>query len=521
MSNAPIGGSSRAIERTAAVVVAAGTLLALAACSGGGGARASAAAPRALGPVVARRPAGPAADLTALPGGADAYLGEPTPSDLKRTGYVQREYTAAGTATSYQADGALEHDGRWTFVPDTSAPYRTRVLVRAPGKAATFSGTVVVEWLNVSGGVDANPEWTSLHEEIERAGDVWVGVSAQRIGVEGGPVLVTVQGAAGGDQGKGLKAIDPARYGTLEHPGDGYAFDIYTQVARALRAGDGLRGPRPHRVIAAGESQSAFALVTYFDGVQPLTRAFDAFFVHSRGAAGLPLAAPGGSADISGSIGGTPVIFRTDQDVPVLDIQTETDVTSVLSSYAARQPDNGHFRLWEVAGTAHADAHLVGPAATAIDCGVPINDGPMHVVAKAALRALTRWTTTGKAPVRAPRIEVAPGATPQIVRDDDGIARGGIRTPPVDVPVAVLSGAPGPEPSTICLLLGSTRPLSPAQIAARYSSRAQYERRYRADTIATIKAGFALRADRAALAGFADPSLVEVRRPSMRPLRAG
>jgi hypothetical protein len=44
-----------------------------------------------------------------------------------------------------------------------------------------------------------------------RAGDAWVGVSAQRIGVEGGPVLVKVQGVAGAeDQGKGLKVIDPA-----------------------------------------------------------------------------------------------------------------------------------------------------------------------------------------------------------------------------------------------------------------------------------------------------------------------
>ena len=29
----------------------------------------------------------------------------------------------------------------------------------------------------------------------------------------------------------------PARYGTLDHPGDGFSFDIYTQVARALRTG--------------------------------------------------------------------------------------------------------------------------------------------------------------------------------------------------------------------------------------------------------------------------------------------
>ena len=94
----------------------------------------------------------------------------------------------------------------------------------------------------------------------------------------------------------------------------------------------------------------------------------------------------------------------------MLDIQTETDVASILNSYAARQPDNKHFRLWEVAGTAHADAHLVGPNVKYIDCGVPVNNGPMHIVAKAALRALTTWLTTGTAPVTAPRIDVTPGA---------------------------------------------------------------------------------------------------------------
>ncbi len=422
---------------------------------------------------------------------------------------MQHEYAASGTATSYTADGPLTGDGRWSFAPATTGTYRTRVLVREPAKPSKFSGNVVVEWLNVSGGVDADPDWVSLREEIVRAGDAWVGVSAQRIGVEGGPVLVQVKGIAGAeDAGKGLKAIDPARYGSLVHPGDGFSFDIFSQSARAVRAGAGLDGRRPRRLIAAGESQSAFALVTYIDGVQPLTHAFDGFFVHSRGAAGMALVGPGQYADISGAIGGTPVIFRTDQDVPVLDVQTETDVSSILNSVGARQPDTKRFRLWEVAGTAHADAHLVGPNASQLDCGVPINDGPMHIVAKAGLRALTTWLTTGKAPVKAKRIDVTPGTAPQIRRNADGIALGGIRTPPVDVPVAALSGAPGPNPSTICLLLGSTKPFTVARLAQLYPSRAQYLRRYRSDTAATIKAGFALPGDRAALLAFAEPKRI-------------
>jgi hypothetical protein len=243
----------------------------------------------------------------------------------------------------------------------------------------------VVEWNNVSGGVDANPDWASLEEELTR-GDVWGGVSTQLIGVEGGPVLVQAPGTEG-IVGKGLKALDPARYGLLEHPGDGYSFDIYTQGARALRRGGPAMGDvRPERVLAVGESQSAIALTTDYDGVQPLTQAFDGFLAHSRASVSLPLVAPGEYADLAGSIGNnTPAIFRTDLDTPVLELQAEADVTGILESVEVRQPDSVHFRLWEVAGTAHADVHLVGKAiADTLDCDTPINDGPMHLVAKAA-----------------------------------------------------------------------------------------------------------------------------------------
>jgi alpha/beta hydrolase family protein len=451
----------------------------------------------------------PSAELSrAVTGGKGVFIGTAIPVNLERAGYVQHEYAASGTASSYTSTGPLSGDGLWSFQPDAQAPYRTRVLVRRPADPARFSGNVVVEWLNVSGGVDADPEWATTHEEMLRRGDAWVGVSAQSIGIMGGPVLVQVDAPGAENAGKGLKAIDPARYGSLDHPGDGFAFDIYTQVARAVRAGARMGGLRVKRVIAAGESQSAFALVTYYNGVQPLTHAFDGFFVHSRGAVGLPLVGPGQFADIAGSITGVPAIFRNDQDAPVLDVQTESDLTSVLNSYAARQPDSDRFRLWEIAGTAHADAHLIGPTGTTIDCGVPINNGPTHVVAKAALRALTNWIETGKAPPTAPRLEVTAGTPPQIVRDADGIALGGIRTPPVDVPVAALTGTPGPKPSAICLLLGSTTPFSDQRLGELYPTRAAYLKKYREHADATIKAGFVLAKDRAALLDFADPSRI-------------
>ncbi|MCU0311126.1 MAG: hypothetical protein MUE36_09290 [Acidimicrobiales bacterium] len=480
-------------------------MLVVAACSGPSDESGSDATAGATVPTVAR-PDGPVADLSEqITGPGEPFVAEATEPDL--TGYVQEEFVAAGTATDYAAPDGLPGDGVWSFVPDTTAPYRTRIVVRRPADPAEASGTVLVEWLNVSGGADANPDWVVLAEEITRRGHTWVGVSAQRSGVEGGPVLVSTPGAEG-ITGKGLKALDPARYATLDHPGDGYSFDIYTQVARALRDGGApTGGVTPDVVLAVGESQSAVALTTYHNGVQPLTRAFDGFFVHSRAFVALPLAEPGASVDLAGSLGvPDPVLLRSDLEAPVMVLQAEGDVTSVLGSVAVRQPDTDTYRLWEVAGGAHADTRLVGDRADSLGCAVPINDSATHVVAKAALRGLEHWVRTGEPPPAAPRLEVTDA--PDIVRDADGIAVGGVRTPVVDVPVDVLSGESAPDASLLCLLMGSTLPLPPERIAELHPSRADYERRFAEATDRGIDAGFVLPEDRALLLDYAQPERV-------------
>jgi hypothetical protein len=479
-------------------------------CSGGddAGDRSTSTSSTAGPAADAELAAGPSADLSQeLTAGAGPFMGATGTTDLASVGYEEQELVAAGTATSYRSETDLTEDGRWTFAEDDAADYRTRVLIRRPADAEDFSGTVVVEWLNVSGGIDANPDWAALEEEIVREGHGWVGVSAQLIGVEGGPVLVGAPGAEA-FTGKGLVGIDPERYGSLSHPGDGYSFDIFTQVARAVRDGQGMGDLRPETVVAAGESQSAIALTTYYNGVQPLTEAFDGFFVHSRASVPLPLVGPGEYADLAGAIGATPALLRDDLDAPVMDLQAEGDVTGVLDSIAARQPDSDTFRLWEVAGTAHADAHLLGPIAASADCGVAINDGPLHVVAKAALSHLVGWIRDGTAPPEADLLEVTEAEPPSLVRDGDGIAVGGVRTPPVDSPVDVLSGQPGPSDDLFCLLLGSTVPLTASRLAELYPTRADYEEQYQEHTDAAIDAGVVLDADRSAIDGYAQPERI-------------
>jgi len=94
------------------------------------------------------------------------------------------------------------------------------------------------------------------------------------------------------------------------------------------------------------------------------------------------------------------------------------------------------------------------------------------------------------------------------VLDANGNAKGGIRTPAVDVPVDVLSGMPSPGASVACLLAGSTTPIPPARLAQLYPSRADYLAKYTKATDAAIQAGFVLPADRKAMLADAQPDRI-------------
>src|SRR6202042_82006 len=125
-----------------------------------------------------------------------------------------------------------------------------------------------------------------LNPLLVRAGYAYVGVSAQALGVEGGSPILGVGGAS-----PGLVHQEPSRYGTLHHPGDQYALDMFAQIGQAVRNSHAkvLGKLHPTHIVAVGESQSAFYLTTFVDALQPLTHTFDGFFIHSRGGGGAPL----------------------------------------------------------------------------------------------------------------------------------------------------------------------------------------------------------------------------------------
>ena len=424
----------------------------------------------------------------------------PLPVDLAVAGYLEEEFFAAGAATAWRTTGAAGPDGRWRVEPAGEAPYRTRLVVRRPSDEGRFSGTVVVEWLNVSGGVEAAADWAYLHEEVLRRGHAYVAVSVQAFGVDGGIPLLEVPGAPppGGVVGAG-----PERYGTLAHPGDRFAFDIYSQVGRALRAGGDVAplGPLlPTTLLAVGESQSAFFLTTYLDAVHHGAEVYDGVLVHSRGGGAVSLE---GRARAEGDVH-PGLRIREDVAVPVLVFETETDLGPLLDFAPARQADSERVRTWEVAGTAHADAYLVGPFASHLGCGHAINDGPQHFVVQAALRALERWVADGSPPPVAEPLVLSAFDPPVLARDADGNAIGGVRTPDVDVPVAALSGDAPEGASVLCALFGATIAFDAAVLRQRYGDEAGYRAAYERSLDEAVEAGFLLAEDRPALLGRAE-----------------
>src|SRR4029453_17012856 len=95
-------------------------------------------------------------------------------------------------------------------------------------------------------------------------------------------------------------------------------------------------------------------------------------------------------------------------------------------------------------------------------------------------------------PPRAPRLVFAEGAaTPTIERDQYGNAKGGVRTPVVDVPIATNTGEQNAGGS-FCALFGTTAPLDAGAVAALYPTEADYVKKFDAATAKAVKAGFLL-----------------------------
>jgi hypothetical protein len=421
--------------------------------------------------------------------------------DLKARGYIEQEFFYSGTANRYETPERAT--GK---VIDGNHKYQTRLLVRRPADPKKFNGTVIVEWNNVTSGHDLDIDWYQIHDYLIRSGYAWVGVTAQRIGVEA------------------LKVWNKDRYGSLDVSADGtimndaLSYDIFADVGRAARKPSGadfLGGLKPQRVFATGHSQSSVRLANYVNSVHPLDPVFDAVILH------------GGGGQI-----------RTDLKIKIWKINSETDV--IIGQAAARQPDTPNFRTWEVAGDSHVDTQFIAsrsklverdgnpiapgvtpgarggekkppppPQLAAAACDQPTySDIPFYQVMAAMLDHLVVWVKDGKAPPSAPPIEVTSAGPPAVIaRDADGnSAGGGIRLAGLAVPIAVNTGhntGPG-----FCWLYGSHVDFDSAKLASLYPTHAAYVAKVREVTEKNLKAGYILKPEAEATIAAAERSSI-------------
>ena len=375
--------------------------------------------------------------------------------DLASKGYVEQEFFVAGTANRYNTPTLTLTNGidpTGTII-DSDHPYKTRIVVRRPLSANQFNGTVLVEWFNVTNGYDVEADWFQSYEHFMRSGYAWVGVSAQRAGVD----FMRAWSAR-------YTSLDVTQGGSITN--DALSYDIYSQVAQAIHtpgAVDPLGGLPRQRIIATGHSQSGGRLTTYFNSIQKLAGVYQAFVMH-------------------GPITGSPT--RTDLGLKVFKILSETDVPGQV-----RQPDTNEYRTWEIAGTSHVDYQrtLAGgpieardlPSPPVLNCQLPPwSRIPFHYALNSVYDHIVQWMTVGTSPPTAVPLTILPGGPPFVIaRDGFGNALGGIRLSQHAVATATNQGVnPGPAfPGANCPSnRGFSVPFDAATLHALYPSHDAY-----------------------------------------------
>ena len=157
-------------------------------------------------------------------------------------------------------------------------------------------------------------------------------------------------------------------------------------------------------------------------------------------------------------------------DAVLVNLLSEGEVVGTLSPgfTVADDTDAPRFRGYEVPGSFHHWEVKPGAQRQPVegDHDSQHNDRPWHVVVHAILDNMDRWVRDGTPMPHAPRITRDPDAPDGVARDEYGNARGGLRTPWLDVPTARYSPRCTCSPVT-----GSMVPLSDAELIARYRDR--------------------------------------------------
>ncbi len=418
----------------------------------GQGGPGGAAGGRGLGPGAATAPlpaqptAVPLPTLTEITGPDPMF--DSAPSQAPGHGpdhfrYETREYWVSGTANG--------------------EPYRTRMVVRRPGSDRPFSGLVLMEAMHPSGAAHmfestAIYTMTSGHAAVE--------------------VVVHPQAVAQ------FTTLNEARYTGFQLTAP-QANEILAQTGALVRAAAGpLAGQTVRRIVLGGTSASAATLVNYLPAhmvyrTPAMRDIYDGFLPNAR-------------ADVEPRV-----------NVPMIFVPTMNEIRGINITRRQDGDDGDNkFRVYEFPGMVHIDTRdniRLQPN----PCRLPLNRFPLQAYLSVALHHLFEWADKGTVPPRADRIWVTRVADTMIAVDEHGNARGGIRNPYVDVPVAryvaVNTPADPPVPNAsrlfipaLCGLGGYEEAFSAEKLRQLYGSRHNYVNQVQQRLTELERAGWSL-----------------------------
>jgi hypothetical protein len=369
-------------------------------------------------------------------------------------------------------------------------PYRTSVLVRKPKDMKRFSGLVGVETIHAAGAI---PFWGTGREVWAPGGHGWVAVASQRSALE-----------------NQVKKFNPKRYADLSlpeapsgaggmssSPQDRISQAIMTQVGALLKSNP-PRGPfagaRVRHLLLGGSSQTGGTTLRYIEQSHAAARLPNGKPIYDGY---LPMEAfattriSGGDAAVIHAAGeGDYGLFRSGNQTARFVGREDADAP------------NDRFRAYEFAAASHVPTR--GQTKNPYPGEYP-SQFPMMPLYKMALLHLVDWVMKGTVPPRGARLEQT--AAGEMIRDEHGNVKGGIRSPWVDVPTARIIAAP-PLPAggnRARVQMGIQENFPQAKLVQLYGTRENYLKKFDAgidrmisDRWITASDGAKLKAEEAA-----------------------
>ena len=459
-------------------------------------------------------------------------------TNYQSRGYVQEEYFISGNANEYELTDPDNASSFAVQIRTPNLPYKTRILIRRPADPSLFSGNVIVEFMNPSGGYDIATAWACYWNQIMRNGDVWVGVTCKK-------TIVYSTCTPGVPQG--LKVFNYPRYATLSFARDrAQAWDIFTQLGALLKSSDPSNPLVADgfdlsniKLIGHGYSQTGGYLITYINFFHKDAKIGDNFiydgYLASSAAGPIWLNDDGMNPCLPSMAFGP--YSSTDPrrviqpcGVPVIHTLTETEIalpSADLNAIVTRRADSDTypdlFRRYEIPGACHMTAGSVGPT-NEDKCktmwyvcpwccvGTP-SDFPSYYLYNGILSNIEKWIVGGTLPPKDDRI--ATTAAGVVIRDAYGNAKGGVRTPYVDVPIKryfpySLGCTSCPNDPSLCAtnppnicascsfwcsIMGTITPFSQATLESLYRNHGGYVSKFVKSTQQLFKSGWIVEAD--------------------------